>query len=150
MKLASRVAPVVTVPTPDRRQFGQEIAFLGYDVPASAALNKPLMITLYWQALATPARDYSVFIHLIDNDGRIVAQQDGPPAEGSYPTSLWSAAEIISDSHELQLPPSLAPGDYHIRLGLYNPTDGIRVPVLDDAGQTEGDAIDLPAVRIEG
>ena len=97
MKLASRVAPTATAPTPDRRLFGQQIALLGYDVPATAAPNHPLTITLYWQALATPARDYSVFIHLIDSDGRIVAQQDGPPAQGSYPTSLWSAPETIID-----------------------------------------------------
>ena len=150
MKLASRVAPTATAPTPDRRLFGQQIALLGYDVPATAAPNHPLTITLYWQALATPARDYSVFIHLIDSDGKIVAQQDGPPAQGSYPTSLWSAPETIINSHELRLPDSLPPGDYRVRLGLYNPTDGIRVPVLDDTGQAEGDTIDLPTVRIEG
>lgn len=148
LKLASRISPVTVTPFPDRRRFGQEIALVSYDVPSTAMPDQPLTITLYWQALTTPTNDYSVFIHLINSDDKIIAQQDGPPMRGDYPTSLWSAPEIVVDTHEVRLPATLMPGDYRVRLGLYNPTDGMRMPLLNDTGQILGDSIDLQAVRV--
>ena len=68
-------------------------------------------ITLYWQAVARPDRDYSVFVQAsdraaIDSPDAIVAQADSSaPVQGWYPTTLWSPGEIVRDDHLIAPPP---------------------------------------------
>ncbi|MCB9435058.1 MAG: hypothetical protein H6668_24105 [Ardenticatenaceae bacterium] len=83
-------------------------------------------ISLLWQANAETPTSYRVFIHLVDQDGQIVAQADGEPANWSRPTSGWAPGEYISDSHTLSLPTDLAP-NLTLRIGLYNPATGQRL-----------------------
>jgi hypothetical protein len=78
-------------------------------------------LTLFWQAETQPTADYTVFIHLTDAAGQLIAQFDGPPATGAYPTSLWDPGEIIIDERLLTNIPlsfaSLQVGLYHSHLG---------------------------------
>ncbi|HZY41538.1 MAG TPA: DUF2723 domain-containing protein, partial [Anaerolineae bacterium] len=80
-------------------------------------------ITLYWQAVAKPDRDYSVFVQASDRDTidspeAIVAQADSSaPVQGWYPTTLWSAGEIVRDDH-LIAPPTDRPAKIVV-VGLY-------------------------------
>ncbi len=68
-------------------------------------------ITLYWQATASPDRDFSIFVQasdrdVIDSPAAIVAQADSrAPVHGWYPTTLWSAGEIVRDDHLIAPPP---------------------------------------------
>jgi hypothetical protein len=112
-----------------------QIILLGYDLEQSAldacqlaSDDCQLPITLYWQALASPALDYTVFIHLRDTAGKIVAQQDNPPAGGVYPTGLWDPGEIIPDQRMLA-GPSLPPGQYELVVGMYDLVSGARLPI---------------------
>jgi hypothetical protein len=84
-------------------------------------------LKLFWQAKTRPQADYTVFIHLLNAEGHIVAQADGPPAGGVYPTQLWEAGEIIVDERLL---PDLSPGHYTLRLGLYQPDSGERLSIV--------------------
>ncbi|MFQ5612667.1 MAG: hypothetical protein ACE5H9_11100, partial [Anaerolineae bacterium] len=90
--------------------------------------------SLFWQAETTPRADFTVFVHVVDQAGSVVAQADGPPAQGAYPTSLWDAGEIIADEREIVLPGDLPPGCYTLLVGLYRPDSGERLPVAGDAG----------------
>ncbi|MBE7551979.1 MAG: hypothetical protein HS126_13000 [Anaerolineales bacterium] len=122
-------------------QFGENIALTGYDRPAlTLHPGQSLSFNLHWQALAAILPDYTVFTHLLDSAGQLRAQQDNPPQQGRYPTSWWSPGETIVDAHTLLLPPDLAPGPYTLRLGLYQPETGQRLP-LKNQGQ---DFVDLP------
>ncbi|MCB9078241.1 MAG: phospholipid carrier-dependent glycosyltransferase [Anaerolineaceae bacterium] len=87
--------------------------------------NSPTL-QLYWHTNTTPTTDYTVFVHVIDAGGDLAAQADAPPAAGAYPTSLWDSGETIIDTRPL---PDLPPGRYTLRLGLYDPTTGQRLPV---------------------
>ncbi|MCL6648573.1 MAG: hypothetical protein K6U89_09590 [Chloroflexi bacterium] len=80
-------------------------------------------VTLVWRAEEHPAHDYHVFVHLLDGAGRAIAQADGPPLAGRYPTSLWSAGETVIDQRAL--PPS--PGAVQLVVGLYDPATGTRL-----------------------
>lgn len=126
---------------------GPQIKLLGFDAwlectgaEAGCSATAPLPVqtgpfhrlnlALYWQALAVPDRDYTIFVHLRRPDGSIAAQQDGPPAGGAYPTSLWDPGEIIR--HEARLVPAaglLPAGDYELVAGLYDLATGERLPV---------------------
>ncbi|MEZ4769285.1 MAG: glycosyltransferase family 39 protein [Caldilineales bacterium] len=130
-------------------RFGNVIGLVGYDVPASGRAGGSLNVDLYWQALATPDRDYTVFLHLLDGDGNIVSQSDVPPLQGRYPTSMWVEPESLVDHQSIQLASDLAPGEYHLIAGLYDPTSGTRLSVQDAEGQAVGDFIDLAIVWLD-
>jgi hypothetical protein len=52
--------------------------------------------------------------------------------------------EFISDPYRLRLPPEAPAGPYTIYVGMYDPTDGRRLPLVDADGRVAGDAIRLP------
>lgn len=121
------------------------ITFLGYDLEAGAIQpGDSVLLSLYWLANETQSKDWSVFVHLTDDDSQI-SGADSPPLSGDYPTSLWTANETIVDEHSLQIPATIQPGNYQIVLGLYEPSTLTRMGRLDGVGDT----ISLPIV-VEG
>ena len=102
-------------------------------------------ITLYWQALNSLPTPYTVFVHLVDAEGHLIAQHDGPPAGGAYPTPFWSPGDIVPDEHVLRLPRAPSPGRYQLRVGLYDSATQQRLPLETEAnGQSTFFTIDLP------
>jgi hypothetical protein len=83
---------------------------------------------LHWEVLERPALDYHQFVHGMDAEGVLVAQNDGEPLDGAYPTSHWRQAEHIQSKFSLQL----VEGVSQIAYGLYHPLDGKRLPVVVD------------------
>lgn len=117
--------------------FGNQIDLTGYD---SAVDQTNLRLTLYWRARTTIDDDYTVFVHLIDVNGKIVAQVDQAPQAGNYPTSIWDTGENVRDDYILPLPSANA---YSIVIGWYRPTDGARLPAAGDFVSPGGDSIVL-------
>ena len=91
-------------------------------------------MTLFWDSLKPPDQDFTVFVHLLDENGQIVASHDGMPMENRFPTRAWKQGQIISDRHRLDLPASLEPGSYQVNVGLYLLETGERLPVWDADG----------------
>jgi len=120
---------------PATANFDGQIELLGYD---TTRRPDKLAVTLHWRALQPPAKDYAVFIHLLDATGRIVAQHDGQPQSGAYPTSVWDTGEVVTDEHVLDLPADLPAGGYRLRVGWYLPATGDRLPAVGG-----GDSVDL-------
>jgi hypothetical protein len=134
-------------PSPSRPMdvtFGGSARLLGYDLattqderrttntPPSSFVVRPsstLQVILYWQALTHLDRDYTVFVHLLDSTGRLVAQHDAQPRGGYFPTTYWDPGEFITDEHALEIPASLAPGGYTLTIGLYDLETGERMVV---------------------
>jgi 4-amino-4-deoxy-L-arabinose transferase-like glycosyltransferase len=141
-KIATSHPPSYEVQQPADYQFGRRLKLIGYDLSAA-----PGQITLYWQALEPVAVDYTVFVHLLDAEGSPVAQADSQPQSGAYPTSWWSAAEVIEDTHTMppEIVENLPPGRYTLNVGLYNLDTGERLVVTAD-GQQQGDHIVLGPV----
>ena len=93
--------------------FGNIIAFDGYTFsPTSDGLK----ITLFWRATDSPQFDYTSFVHIVDSDDRIVSQMDAQPLNGQYPTSIWSAGDVIVDEHILS---PISQGEYRVYVGWY-------------------------------
>ncbi len=121
-------------------QFGETIALVGLDPPVNPLRpGQTFTYNLYWQALAPITSNYTVFTHLLDAAGNLQAQQDQPPQQGRYPTSWWTPGEIVSDTYTLTLPPQLSPGAYTLRVGLYAPETGQRLPLKNQ----DGDFVDF-------
>jgi uncharacterized membrane protein len=126
--------------------FDRQISLLGYDTSLS---QNELTVTLQWQAQTQIDLDYSVFIHLVDANGNLVAQHDGQPWwEVTIPTSTWQPGEKLRDRHPIALPADLPPGTYYLRAGLYYWQTLERLPVLEN-GVPVNNFVDLGPVTIE-
>jgi 4-amino-4-deoxy-L-arabinose transferase-like glycosyltransferase len=118
-------------------KLGQDIVLRKYSLDRPVTPEDELHLTLYWQADDRITGQYKVFVHLVDDTGRIIAQHDGIPADGAAPTESWRKGEVIADTHVLTVP---AAGHYRLLTGLYDPVSGQRLPVWDKAQQPVADA----------
>jgi hypothetical protein len=84
-------------------------------------------LTLYWQALGPVGADYTVLVHLLDAEGGIAGQGDGPPAGGFYPTHVWDPGEVVVDEHAVAIQAGTPPGTYQLVVGLYRLSTGQRL-----------------------
>lgn len=128
--------------------FGGQISLLGHSpVPEKIVAGEILPLTFMWQAHAEISRDYKVFVHLVDGEGRIVAQRDSEAVGGWRPTTSWPVGESIRDNHGLLIPESMLAGEYELIAGLYN-AEGDRLPVRDTLGRVVGDSLSLGTVQV--
>ena len=102
-----------------------------------------LYVVLEWQPVTRPARDYKVFVHVLNAAGAIVFQQDKLTLSALVPTSHWPAGTAQRDAYALVVPADLPPDRYRIRIGMYNPNAGTRLRT------GSADAVELGEVGIE-
>ncbi len=145
-----RLGPVrVAIPPPSAEElgaarsvnahFGRSIELRGYTIePQLVRGGESLRAVLYWASVAPEPSNYTVFVHLLDSTGNVRAQVDSLPQNGTRPTNTWQPNEIIKDSYRLTLPKDLAPGEYRVEVGLYDPASSKRVLVEG------GDQVYLP------
>jgi len=123
--------------------FSDQIRLAGLDLPAEPlSPGDTLPLTLIWQATAPVERNWTVFVHLTDAAGQIIAQQDQIPGAGQFPTTGWLPGEYLTDPYALVLPPQTPPGAYRLEIGLYDANDFSRLPLVA-GGQITGDHITL-------
>lgn len=135
----------VALPT----QFADYIQLLGYELSEpEPVLGGALCATLYWQTETAVTTDYTVFMHFAAEDGFVQAQRDSAPAFGFSPTSRWQPNLVMGDLHCLQIPPHLQLGTYHLKVGLYNPATGARLPLLAHDGSPADDELQLTVVSL--
>jgi 4-amino-4-deoxy-L-arabinose transferase-like glycosyltransferase len=121
--------PVVQAPVDIN--FGEQARLVGIDLPRrQGAPGDTLQLTLHWQALATAAKNWKVFLHLTDDQGNIVAQKDQIPGDGKLPLTGWVPGEYLIDDYSLAIPADAPRGTYLLKVGLYDANDGSRLPVL--------------------
>lgn len=131
--------PQISVDAP----LGDGITLAGYDVsPQAPQTGKILYLQLHWLVDSAPAANWTVFTHVVDGGGTVVAGYDSPPGGGSLPTTRWQPGWRVLDEYQISLPAGLPPGDYVLRAGLYLP-DGTRLPA-------EGPGVDLGHVTVAG
>lgn len=127
----------------------QGVVLRGWRLEGPARPAADLNLTLTWNSLEPVPRKWTVFVHLVDSDERIVAQSNSQPRGGALPFPRWTPGDWVADPHVLPLPADLPPGEYRLRVGLYRPDkDGRRQSVWDESGGARGDSLDLGAVTI--
>jgi hypothetical protein len=106
----------------------------------SAAPGDSVSVNLAWQVLDPPHRDLTTFVHLGDPTKPPLAQGDGIPLGGDYPTRLWAVGELFSDAYQLAIPADIALGTYPVHIGFYDPTNGLRLPLTIGGERQPNDA----------
>ena len=112
-----------------------QMRLLGYTLPSSYVLpGESVELTLYWTAITKMTDNWSVFIHLTDQNDIVVAQRDTYPGIGLLPTSLMKPGMTIADRYIIPIPNTVsAPTELSLTVGLYNFETGERLH------QREGD-----------
>lgn len=110
--------------------FDNQILLSAYELPRILYTmpNDQIDLTLYWQALQPPKKDYEILIELATLDGQTLAEYK-KLAGGAVTTLNWPASQQVVDAYQLILPGTLAPGTYQIRLGLVDPANGSLMPI---------------------
>jgi len=116
--------------------FGDDLRLVGYRLRHEGA---SLTLTLHWRAERRMDTAYKIFVHVFDPATQVpVAQDDAMPRRWSYPTTLWSPGEIVTDAIPISLV-GVPPGTYGVALGVYDPETMERSPVVDRTGQPQTD-----------
>lgn len=139
--------PATRPQNPVNAQLGDLATLLGYDLALPAAglrPGSPLTVTLYYRVDGETDDDLTQFVQLHNPELGMAAQQDAPPQQGANPTWAWVPGEIVVDTLTLHVNAEAAPGDYDLLVGLYNPGDGVRLPVT----AAQGDALPEGHVRL--
>ena len=148
VKIVPRKVQEYVISHPLEVNLGNQVELIGYDIEeGEVEVGGRVQLTLYWRALAQIDRDYTVFTHLIDEEGRIWGQEDNEPLGGSYPTSFWDAGEVMKDEYELIVKEGTPPGEYLLEVGMYLLSTGERLRVLE-GGKVVGDRILLGVVEV--
>ncbi len=142
--------PLPAMANPHEANFGNLIKLLGYTLNADHLTSgDTVRLILYWQALTEIESDYTVFVHLLDEEGAVVAQHDSTPVKGVYPTSAWRPGETMVDGEYVLPLTGIAPGRYTIEVGLYHWKTLQRLDVLDWAGNPQDTRVLLADVWVE-
>ncbi|HID62307.1 MAG TPA: hypothetical protein EYP49_06150 [Anaerolineae bacterium] len=147
-----RAKPVSPRQLPHRVEYtlGGQIELLGYDLEIE---NWELGIgdfelILYWRAKAVVENDYTVFVHLVDQGGKLWGQSDSVPMKGMYPTSAWLPGQLVEDRHVIQVDPAVPSGSYRVLVGLYNPATLERLEAVGPEGALPEGTMTLTELRI--
>jgi len=139
-----RAEPASLRQLPHRVEYtlGGQIELLGYDLEVGdGELGMgDFELTLYWRAKAGVENDYTVFVHLVDQEGELWGQGDGVPMRGMYPTSAWLPGQLIEDKHLVQVSPDVPPGSYRVLVGLYDPATLERLEAAGPEGAVLSEA----------
>ncbi|MCP4423320.1 MAG: hypothetical protein GY803_02400 [Chloroflexi bacterium] len=127
--------------------FNNEIGLVGFGLNKTAvAPGDSVTLSFLWRSLDEKmTQDYTMFVHLLDEDGRLLTQHDAPPQ--NKPTSAWLRQEIIRAQSTITIPPGTRNGEAHLIVGVYAWPSLERLPVV--CGQAmQGDTIPLTEVAI--
>jgi hypothetical protein len=98
-------------------------------VPGSAAIGRVIDVTYRFVVPATaPAfdHDYTVFVHVVDERGNRLWTSDHQPPT---PTRQWRAGSVVEYTRPMRVPRSAREGRVRLRIGLYLPETGQRMPL---------------------
>ncbi|MCC7205688.1 MAG: hypothetical protein IT323_00180, partial [Anaerolineae bacterium] len=112
-------------------QFGGSIRLEDYGVRRESG---GLAVRLRWSVANAPACDCTWFVHLLDANGQIVAQQDRAPLGGYAPVRAWSAGDSVDDRLFFPLEPGQDVAGGWLRLGWIMPGQSAPLPVTGPRG----------------
>ncbi|NIV38511.1 MAG: hypothetical protein GWN58_56580, partial [Anaerolineae bacterium] len=122
------------LPNPLQVTFAGEVALLGYE-PALAQVQQggDLLLETHWRAERAPSADYTLVTELVDGSGQAKATWPAVLLP-SYPSSLWQQGQYLRGQQRLELPATLTPGRYALRIALVSP-EGERLQASGQAAK---------------
>ncbi len=89
-------------------------------------------VELLWKVEQATSQNYTVFVHLLDQQQQILAQHDSWPADEHRPTSILAPGDVIRDVHYLSWNGGTAAEAFFLRIGLYDSVSTIPLVLPDE------------------
>jgi hypothetical protein len=136
---------------PVRTKFASGPTLIGYDLSTAATHpGESIHLVLYWQATTAPMDDLVSFVHV--GKGRhsdpMVTNHDAQICGHTYPTSRWSAGEIILDGHTLTVVEDAPPDTYEIAVGTYRPSDHVRLEIVQSDHPAQDNRVTIGTLTV--
>ncbi len=130
--------------------YGHRLRLEKYGLSASnVQYRQELGLGLLWRAVRPLEKDYHLFIHLVDEEGRRWGQRDERLQDTQgLPTSAWREDGEHLSNYSVPLEAGIPPGPYWVALGIYRLDDLSRLEVLDRQGQGRGTTYELGPVQV--
>ena len=135
---SERLIPVGTALYTENDQ--PRLELVGYVTDGDVyAAGRYVPLLLSWRALVDIPEDYSLSLHILDENWQQIWSQDiSAPVLGMYPTSRWVKDEMVQDYHELTIPREMPLGRYLWTILVYRQsTEGGFVQLRDAQGNVE-------------
>ena len=119
-------------------QFGDALTLESVEVIDPAAHpGDVIRLRLIWRADSVGDQQLKIFTHIFVGED-IAAQHDGQPVGELRPTNTWQAGERVVDQFALRLSADIQPGEYQLRIGMYDINTQARLPLrLPDGSSGE-------------
>jgi hypothetical protein len=104
--------------------FGDQLQLLGHAFAGDSCRGQSCRLLTYWRVVGPAEDNLSLFLHATDDDGELIAQDDGVDA----PSRFWQTGDVLVQLHTLTFG-STEPSALH--LGVYDPLTGGRLLLPD-------------------
>jgi len=126
------------------------ITLLGFDpVSLTIRAGDPIDVNVYWQTQEPTNIDQHLFVGLFSPEGMLVAPTNEIPLGNAWGTSRWTPGEILREPVRLIPPAHIPPGNYVLRVALFNPQTNEPLSAQPGAWAAEFHQVRLTNVRIE-
>ena len=113
-------------------------------VRPSVKRGETFIVLPLWHASDKIDKDYTVFAHLVDQTGNLIAGYDSQPRKETMPTSQWRKYVPLVDPILLPIPEDAPLGnDYRLEIGLYDASTMQRLAIAD-----AGDVVVIQSLSI--
>jgi 4-amino-4-deoxy-L-arabinose transferase-like glycosyltransferase len=134
------------LPGPRTVNFGKQIQLHRVSLRPLIGWPRCFEVIYNWRCLKPVSGDLRVMVHITNDAGETVAQQEHWPQGGWFPTSKWKAGDLVRERYVLALPDSSPRGRYQIRLAWFDPLSGRRLPILNPTVLDEEDRAKIAEV----
>jgi hypothetical protein len=127
--------------------FGEKLKLVGFGVDqTSLTPGETITVSLLWRGLIEMTEDYTVFLHVVDQNGRLLAQQD---LRLEPSTSSWQPKQLGRTQHILTIPSETKTTSVNLIVGVYQWPSLNRLPLLDKNKIPIEDKINLMSIPLE-
>ncbi len=116
--LLVQTGPAYEVPNGIKRLdvlFDGRIRLAGYELEGqTVSPADSLTVHICWQPAVKLERDYSFFVHLVDETGAVLGQGDV-----THHAARYDVGQVILDEYRIPLLPTVKPGRYKLIAGVY-------------------------------
>ncbi len=113
--------------------FAPGLRLVSYEQSAAAVRpGESVFLRLFWRAEAAPGEDLTALVHVgsgLPGQPPLVAQRDGQPCQGLYPTGRWRPGDVVPDGFAVTVPADAPPGRYPLIVGWYRFPSLERLPL---------------------
>lgn len=132
LEWAGAVTTTPSTPSCQLARFGQAICLQESQIDRQPGR---LRLSLTWHSLAPAQPHDTIFVHVGTADRPPIAQSDDDACLGLLPMSTWLPGDVIREQRIISLPDPVEPGQYEIRIGVYNRASGARLTAALPDGQ---------------